>query len=499
MLNYQDELGEITQLLADQPHGMTITSIAAASGIGRNRVAKYLDVLTISGRTGMKQVGNAKVFFLMDRVPVTSMLNLSSDYIIVVNDRREVAYVSDNFLEDEELSRCDVIGTEISRLSLSLLPFPDLTDHIRQALEGVEGMTECSVPNGGTQQWFRAKIIPTVLEGGAGGAGIVLEDITRLKSYPAQPAERIHGDGISLAATSDDLKREIEKHEEMETALKKSDRRYRDLIDHAREGILSLNPDNGIITFLNPTMAAMLGYTIDEIHGRSVFTLTNDAGIRMLREAQAKFHEDGKEEGEIELFRRDGTMVYAEITSIPVHPPGDDERHWLLLINNVTEKKKKEAALRFTNTLLNGIINGSDRMIATIDLTFAFTTSNSAYRDEFERVFGRPPETGRRRGEILSHVPDDLAKAHRVWERALQGEDFCIVERFGEENEYEIRFFPLKDEEGNIFGAANLLYDITSLEKAVTVFQEQDIQLRKLLKQSTPSSSLPKVVDSTES
>ncbi|WFN33798.1 PAS domain S-box protein [Methanogenium sp. S4BF] len=496
MLDYSDELGEISQLLAEQPHGMTITSIAAESGIGRNRVAKYLDVLSLSGRTGMKQIGNAKVFFLINRIPVTSMLNLSSDFIIVVNNRREVAYVSDNLLETEQLRRQEVIGTDISHLGISLLPFPDLADYILQAIGGREMMTEYAVPGNEGPQWFRAKIIPTAFEGGVKGAGIMLEDITDLKAYQAQLEERIHADGIRLATTTDDLNREIEGHGEALKALKKSERRYHALVDHAREGILALDPNDGIITFVNPTMATMLGYAIGEMQGRSAFTFTDDAGTRMLREAQARLTENGDHEGEIKLFRRDGTMVYAEITSTPMHTPGDNDRRWLLLINDVTDKKKKEAALKFTNTLLNGIIEGSDRMVAAIDTNFAFITSNSAYKNEFERVFGRPPEAGMRIEEILSHLPDDLEKAQTLWARALEGEDFRVVERFGEENEYEIRFFPLRDNEGTIFGAVNLLYDITSLEKAVRVFQEQDIELRKLLGQSEVSSIQTQTMDS---
>ncbi len=243
-------------------------------------------------------------------------------------------------------------------------------------------------------------------------------------------------------------------------------------------------------------MTNMLGNAIEEMHGRSVFTLTNDAGVRMLREVQAEPREGDGKENTIRLFHRDGTVVYAEITSTSIHHPGDTDRHWVLFINDVTDKKKKEAALMFTNIIMNGIIEGSGRMVATIDLNFTFITSNSAYRDGFERVFGRTPDSGRKIDELLSHRPDELVKVRRLWARALQGEDFYTVRRFGEINDYETRFFPLRDDEGKIIGAANILYDITSLEKAVVSFQLQDIQLSKLLEQSGISTSRQKPLDS---
>lgn len=491
MLDYADELEEIARLIAGHPHGMSITEIAAATGIGRNRVAKFLDVLTFSGRTGLKLVGNAKVFYCIDRLPVTSMLNLSSDYIIVVNSTHEVVYVSDNLLADELLRQQEVIGTNISTLHLSLLPFPNLRDYIQQALGGEELMTEYAVETGGTPRWFRAKMIPTALEGGAAGAGMVLEEITDLKTYQAELEERIQSEKIRMVSTTDDLKREKESHTETETALRISERRYRSLVEHTREGIVVLDPEDALITYVNPAITDMLGYSHGEMHGRSIFTFTNDTGVRMLREAQTQHEKENTERAEIELFRRDGRAVHGEISSAFVPSPTGTGMQWLLLLTDVTERIEQEKAVRFTNILLEGIIEGSDRMIATLDPDFAFVTSNAAYQREFERVFGIPPQNGMTLDELLSHLPGELKKARRLWGRALEGEDYRVIERFGPENEYEIRFIPLRDRNGNIFGAANLLYDITTLEKAVTTFQEQDIQLQKLLKQSASSPLMP--------
>src|SRR5258708_3252755 len=50
-------------------------------------------------------------------------------------------------------------------------------------------------------------------------------------------------------------------------SLRQSEQRYRRLVDTANEGILTVD-SKGTITFANPTMAAMVGCTVEEAIGR---------------------------------------------------------------------------------------------------------------------------------------------------------------------------------------------------------------------------------------
>ena len=79
MERYHPELSHIKELLRSHPRGMTIIDISQKIGINRNSVAKYLDVLLISGQVEMHAVGTAKLYFLSKRVPISAMLSLSSD------------------------------------------------------------------------------------------------------------------------------------------------------------------------------------------------------------------------------------------------------------------------------------------------------------------------------------------------------------------------------------------------------------------------------------
>ncbi len=68
MQSYSPELDRIRQMLRYNRRGMSITEISRKPEINRNSVAKYLDVLLISGDVEVKKVCTAKLCFLSERV-----------------------------------------------------------------------------------------------------------------------------------------------------------------------------------------------------------------------------------------------------------------------------------------------------------------------------------------------------------------------------------------------------------------------------------------------
>ena len=60
-----------------------------------------------------------------------------------------------------------------------------------------------------------------------------------------------------------------------EQALRDSEARYRNIVETAQEGIWQIDADNRT-TFVNQKMADMLGYTVEEMHGRPLFDFMDD-------------------------------------------------------------------------------------------------------------------------------------------------------------------------------------------------------------------------------
>src|SRR5512136_2026582 len=91
----QEKVDKIKRLLKWHPRGMTISDLASEMKINRNLVAKYLDMLLIAGQVEMQLIGAAKVFFLSRRVPISALLEFSSDIVIMLDSDLRILQVNE--------------------------------------------------------------------------------------------------------------------------------------------------------------------------------------------------------------------------------------------------------------------------------------------------------------------------------------------------------------------------------------------------------------------
>jgi PAS domain S-box-containing protein len=179
MNGYQDELSKIKVILKANPLGLTVTDIAKRININRNSVAKYLDVLNISGQVEMRAIGPAKVYYPSQRVPLSALLNYSSDHIVVYNSDLVVVQANDSFLGFTNSSREEIINKSMEEAPAFISRNPDLLSGIRDGIAGKDSSMEIRLPFGETGVFLNIKFIPTTFDDGSLGVTLVIEDITQ--------------------------------------------------------------------------------------------------------------------------------------------------------------------------------------------------------------------------------------------------------------------------------------------------------------------------------
>lgn len=175
------ELSRVKELLKNEPRGLSITDISRILNMNRNSVSKYLNMLLVSGHVDMRSVGVAKVYFLSQRVPISAMLDFSSDCIIVLDADLRIVQLNDNYLDFSGYTRDELVGTSVLDRDLPVLT-DGIDPHIfEEVLRGQDLSRELWWEADGEEFSFLIKMIPTVFDDGQPGATVILENITELK------------------------------------------------------------------------------------------------------------------------------------------------------------------------------------------------------------------------------------------------------------------------------------------------------------------------------
>ena len=376
MENYNQELDQIKRVLRGTSKGLTVTEIAHHIQVNRNSVAKYLDILRTSGMVEMKAVGSAKIYTITKRIPISSILSLSSDYIFILDNDAKITYVNDNVLHFEKKTANDIIGKPIDGESLTFFSIPDIHTLISEGLAGKESIREFEVKKDGQPFFFRAKFVPSLLEDHKKGLLLILEDITDIKKYQKQLEKTVADQDKELTTSYEKLTSEQEISKEVKGAYEESERRYHNLIEIAQEGVLTVDTD-GLITFTNTKLSEILGYPAEEINGHSIYLFTDEKNATVLKRDIARLKSGNPQCFTLTFRKKDGSPVYTRLTA----SAGLDERgkfsYGLFLISDISDLKKADEAVqqselhyrRLIETMPNGVITiSSEGFIQTANI-----------------------------------------------------------------------------------------------------------------------------------
>jgi len=182
MDDYQTEIIQIQQILKENPKGMTVTDISRKIKINRNSVAKYLDIMRTSGLVEMITFGPAKVFFPSRRVPIPTMLDLTSDYILIIDKDMRIIMINDSFLDFVGMDRINLIGQNIEDMFVKKFDNNlDIMSEIRDALNGNSCSKDINFKIKEEHTFLKIRVVPTTFEDGKFGVTIIIKNITDQK------------------------------------------------------------------------------------------------------------------------------------------------------------------------------------------------------------------------------------------------------------------------------------------------------------------------------
>jgi len=131
----------------------------------------------------------------------------------------------------------------------------------------------------------------------------------------------------------------------VEKELQQIEKKYSRLIENLQEGIWVIDK-NACTTFINQRMAEMLGYTVEEMLGKPLFSFMDEGSAEACKNYLECLKWNVKKQQEIEFFRKNGTKIFVNMKMSSLT---DDDENYLgamASILDITEHKRAEEQIK---------------------------------------------------------------------------------------------------------------------------------------------------------
>jgi PAS domain S-box-containing protein len=147
------------------------------------------------------------------------------------------------------------------------------------------------------------------------------------------------GDGIARYGVS--MVEDVSDERAALKAISDADERNRLIVETTSEGIWVIDAES-CTTFANEAMASMLGYTVAEMLGRSVFDFVDDEGARHSADLLTQRHTGVSERVAKRYKRADGTMLEAMLCRNALFGKDGDYIGAVAIVSDMTELRRSE-------------------------------------------------------------------------------------------------------------------------------------------------------------
>src|SRR5215213_4419064 len=169
-------------------------------------------------------------------------------------------------------------------------------------------------------------------------------------------------------------------HRQLDDELRKSEARYRTILDTAFEAIVTITPD-GIVRWFNRGAERIFGYREEDVIGQPVTLLMPERYRELCVAGLHRYLQTGEARvvgGTTELvgLRKDGGEFPIEMSLGETHEDG--ERLFTGVIRDVTERKRAESALRESEQRFRGSFERAATGMARVGTDGRFLRANRA-------------------------------------------------------------------------------------------------------------------------
>jgi diguanylate cyclase (GGDEF)-like protein/PAS domain S-box-containing protein len=257
---------------------------------------------------------------------------------------------------------------------------------------------------------------------------------------------------------------------------------YEQLLETIQDGIWVYDADLNT-TFVNPKMAEIIGYEVEEMIGKPIFVFLNEEGIENVKSRKEKRKSGISETYEEKLKHKMGHDVYVEIKATPIIDGEGNLNGGIAGFTDITERKQTEEALRESEANYRFLAEnmGDVAWVMDLELNTTYISPSSI------KVFGFTPEE-RIQQTVDQIMPPEsfIIVAQKMQEELAKAENdsYEIESEIMLESEFyhknggtvwlESLIKAIRDSERKVTGIYGTSRDITERKKAEVFLRESE-------------------------
>jgi PAS domain S-box-containing protein len=181
--------------------------------------------------------------------------------------------------------------------------------------------------------------------------------------------------------------RDITEQKRSQEALRKSEERYRRLVEHMNTGMAVVD-ENFVLTYANDKLCEMGGYAREELIGRPAIEFVGESSRTSFHEQMARRRAGARESTEATFVRADGRELVVMQSAEPLFDSSGRFRGSFAVMTDITEQKQVEHELRENRDELELRVEGSLEQLRRSERLASIGTLASGIAHEINNPLG---------------------------------------------------------------------------------------------------------------
>ena len=240
--------------------------------------------------------------------------------------------------------------------------------------------------------------------------------------------------------------------------LSASENRYRTLVETMKDALVAIDPQRNI-TFVNPALCSLMGYTEEELLGQDIYKFFDSTNQAVLDKHLAKRREGLSSSYEMEVITKDNNQIPLFISASPLLGPEGQLLGSMAIYTDLRERRRMEGELRQAASEWRQCFDALEDMVVVISNDCKVQRCNKALTKylglDFSEIVGQPCYR-------IMHGKDHQSPGCPQREVMVTGK--ATIQDYSDPKTgrlFSLTVSPISSDDGKVAGSVHLYRDIT--------------------------------------